>query len=256
MKRAILYCPYCGGIENYQHGYYGKGKRRRRRYKCRYCDKTFGQRTGTPLFRSRLNRSEWEQASRLFCLRGGISGTDIGAYLKRNAKTGQRVIRILRRQTAKLPVHKLTGINETDETSITKEWIWGCVSREQKKLVLRQVQNRNGLTLTGLICKYTHPRSWLFSDEWGGYRDIDHLRIHYTVNHSKEFVSTDFPRVHTNTCEGAWGLIKPLARHIYRGIPKSTLPEFLKEFMFRYNIRDYKTRLKVMQAYLNRKFHT
>jgi hypothetical protein len=77
-----------------------------------------------------------------------------------------------------------------------------------------------------------------------------------TVCHAHGFVNPSARHVHTNTIEGVWGHLKPLGQHVYRGFPRQKLPAYLSEFMFRYNIRCYDTRLAVLSALLSRKSHT
>lgn len=192
----------------------------------------------------------------MFSLRAGISGTDLAHFLDVERKAGQKVIRTLRKQTGRLPEPILEGTVESDETTLTRTWIWGAVSRDMDKVILKKVRQRNDLVLRKLVMKHTKENSLLFTDEWGGYRNMSSIRMHLTVTHSREFVSEFCKEVHTNKQEGVWGLIKPIAVSTYRGIPKKNLDEYLKEFMFRYNLKDYKTRVKVLKSYLSKNFHT
>lgn len=251
--RKYVICPHCSGAEVYRHGV---NRQRRVRYKCSYCKKTFCGRTRTPRAYSKLSDGEWKQSVRLFMLRGGMSGADLADYLGYNRKTGQRMNRILRAQTARLPVPFLQGTVEADETTMTGKWVWGAVSRNSGKVVLRQVYRRDEDTLLPLVSKYTARESHVFTDEWSGYSNLWNRRFHIPVNHSKEFVSSVFCRVHTNTQEGVWGLIKPFAIHVYRGIPKKNLKNYLKEFMFRYNLKSYRNRVDALNSYLSFNFHT
>ena len=159
-------------------------------------------------------------------------------------------------KTAMLPEPKLEGIIESDETTMTRRWVWGAVSREKDCMVLRKIYRRDEDTLLPLIARHTSKESHVFTDEWGGYRNLWCRRVHMTVNHSKEFVSPYSNRIHTNKQEGIWGLFKPLAIHVYRGIPKKHLNAYLKEFMFRYNLKDYNHRVKALLSYTKLNFHT
>lgn len=247
-------CPFCGGIEIYRHG---KNKQGRIRYKCNYCQKTYCNRTKTIRAYSHLSDNEWKQSIRLVSLKGGISGSDLGRFHSRHLKTGQRVVRLLREEMARLPVPQLEGIAEIDETTMLKhQWVWGGVSRFTDKLVLEKVSDRSERTLEELVLHYTSQKTCIFSDEWKGYTNLFNHRSHLTVNHSKEFVSSYSNRVHTNKQEGVWGLIKPMAIHVYRGIPRNKLNNYLKEFMFRYNLKDYNHRVKALISYSSKNFHT
>lgn len=189
-------------------------------------------------------------------MRGGVSGSDLARFLGIERKAAQRINSKLRKQTARLPEPKLSGIAESDETVMTQKWVWGAVSRNTGQLILKKVNRRDEDTLLPLITKYTDRETHVFTDEWRGYSNLWNRRFHMTVNHSKEFVSPFSSRIHTNRQEGVWGLIKPLAIHTYRGVPKKQLNDYLKEFMFRYNLKDYNHRVSALTSYCSLNFHT
>ena len=193
-------------------------------------------------------------ATKLFSLRAGTSGADLARFFEINRKTGQRMNRILRRMTFSLCPKTLSGPSEWDESvPIRLQWIVGGVSRETAQCLLVPVQERSERTLIPLVERHTDQDSLIFTDEWGGYNG---LLNHWTVCHAREFVNNQARFVHTNTIEGVWGHLKPLGWHVYRGFPRSTLSEFLSEFMFRRNVRCYRTRVSVLSALLSRKTHT
>jgi transposase-like protein len=189
-------------------------------------------------------------------LREGISGSGLADFLGMERKAGQRINRKLREEMGRLPEPRLRGIVETDETTMTGKWVWGAVSRETGEVVLKKVFRRNEDTLIPLITRYTERESHVFSDEWLAYKNLSYSRFHMTVNHSKSFVSEFSNQINTNRQEGVWGLIKPFAVHTYRGIPKKYLKIYLKEFMFRYNLKDYNHRVKALTSYASLNFHT
>ena len=175
-------------------------------------------------------------------------------FFETNRKTGQRLNRIFRTTTEGLQPKTLPGFSEWDESvPIRHQWVLGGVSRETGHCVLTPVTYRDEDTLTPLVEARTDPDGIVLTDEWGGYCG---LLNRMTVNHSQGFVNRSASFVHTNTIEGVWGHLKPLGRHIYRGFPRSSLPQFLSEFMFRYNIRCYHTRVSVLSALLSRKNNT
>jgi len=193
-------------------------------------------------------------ATKLFSLRAGTSGADLSRFFEVNRKTGQRMNRIFRQMTVSLRPKILPGPSEWDESvPIRFQWVVGGVSRETGQCLIVPVQERSEQTLVPLVERHTHPESLIFTDEWGGYNG---LANHWTVCHAREFVNPQARFVHTNTQEGIWGHLKPLGWHIYRGFPRSTLPEFLSEFMFRRNVRCYQTRVSVLSALLSRKIHS
>lgn len=189
-------------------------------------------------------------AALLFSTRGGMSGADVGNILGRGKKAGQKLNRIFRRLVMPLQPTMLAGNSEWDEAvPLRGQWVVGGVSRQAQQCSLFCVSDRSENTLTPLVEKHTDPDGTIFTDEWGGYCG---LLNRMTVCHSLEFVNRSAPFVHTNRIEGVWGHLKPLGKHVYRGFPRASLPQFLAEFMFRYNLRSYETRKSVLSALLSR----
>ena len=60
---------------------------------------------------------------------------------------------------------------------------------------------------------------------------------HDFVNHgAREYVQSD---VYTNTIEGFWAVLKRGVLGIYHSWSKKYLQDYVDEFVFRYNTRDY-----------------
>ncbi len=251
MSARMIFCRFCGVGGAIRHG---KDARRRTRYKCLECGRTFTNRTNTGKSGSHFSEDELMMAVQFFSLRGGMSGADLARFFGVNRKTGQRLNRMFRTMTSALKPKKLPGASEWDEsTALKHQWVVGGVSRVTRQCLLTCVENRSERTLVPLVERSTESGSLIFTDEWLGYTG---LMNHWTVCHAREFVRREARFVHTNTQEGIWGHLKPLGWHVYRGFPRSTLPSYLSEFMFRYNIRCYKTRVSVLSALLSRKTHT
>lgn len=179
-----------------------------------------------------------------------MSGVDLGDVLGINCKTAQRMNRAFRSASRSITPQRLPGVSEWDESVFSKRWVLGGVSRQTGQCILQVVPDRKEDTLVPLVERHTDPEGLIFTDEWGGYLSLVN---HWTVCHSREFVNAQAPFVHTNTQEGIWGHCKTLSWHIYRGIPAQSLEQFLSEFMFRYNIPSYTTRVSVLSALLARK---
>lgn len=199
---------------------------------------------------SRLTDAQWHMASRLFSSRGGMSAADIARVLQINRKTAQKLNRSFRVLVRELEPKHLHGVSEWDESIMNRQWVLGGVSREGKKCLLQMIPDRSGSTLAPLVERHSDPDGLIFTDEWLGYISLTNRM---SVCHAREFVNSQARFVHTNTQEGVWGHMKPLSWHIYRGFPNSSLPQFLSEVMFRYNVRSYKTRVSVLSALLSRK---
>lgn len=241
------FCHHCGalGVQKY-----GKDRKKRQRYKCHHCFKVFTKRTRTLKSGSQLSDTQWRRAADLFCLRAGISAEDMARTLKINRKTAQKVNRTFRILLKDLEPHDLPGCSEWDEAKMSKQWLLGGVSRELKQCLIRPIRSRHEVSLVPIVLKHSDPNGLVCTDEWTGYTGIVNR---LTVCHSREYVNSQMPFVHTNTQEGIWGHMKPLSKHTYRGFPKQTITEFLSEFMFRYNFRDYDQRVAILTALLTRK---
>jgi len=251
MSARMIFCRFCGVGGAIRHG---KDARRRTRYKCRECSRTFTGRTNTPKSGSHFSDDDWNVAVKFFSLRGGMSGADIARYFDVNRKTGQRINRLFRVIAAVMEPKKLSGPSEWDESTALKyQWVAGGVSRSLPQCFMQCADNRSERTSVPLVERHTDADSLIFTDEWGGYIG---LQNRWTVCHEREFVNSQARFVHTNTQEGIWGHLKPMGWHLYRGFPRSTLSSYLSEFMFRYNIRCYHTRVSVLSALLSRKTHT
>jgi len=180
-----------------------------------------------------------------------MSAADLSRLMGINRKTAQKFNRSFRAAVAALRPQQLRGISEWDESvPLSGQWVAGGVSRVRRQCFLCCIPNRREETLSGLVNAYSDPEAFVCTDEHMGYIGVVNR---FTVCHSTEFVNRSAPFVHTNRIEGIWGHLKPLGKHVYRGFPRATLPMFLSEFMFRYNIRDYKTRVSVLSALLTRK---
>lgn len=210
---------------------WGKDARRLTRYRCRACKKTSTCRTKTIRSGSHLKESGWRQLTKLVSLRTCPSGADIGRYFGKHIKTGQNYRRKIRFILPSSIAGPPLGISELDETTMRKKWIGGAKCRESRKIKLLPMEKRDETGCYELVDALLAKTSAAFTDEWRGYLHLD--RPHYTVCHSREFVSSDCRAIHTNGIEGVWGHAKPLARHTYRGYPNLT--DFLKEVCFLFN---------------------
>jgi hypothetical protein len=76
------------------------------------------------------------------------------------------------------------------------------------------------------------------TDDYRGYLKFDDIVKHFVVNHSKgEFVSLKDKRVHTQTIEGFFSILKRSIKGNYIAISKKYLPMYLAQAQFTYNHR-------------------
>jgi transposase-like protein len=247
MLQRRTFCRFCGCLGVHR---YGIDRNRRQRWKCSHCGKVFTRRTNTCKSGSRLSGHEWKLATELFASRGGMSGADLGRILGYGRRTGQHLNRTFRAAVTRIAPVNLIGATEWDEsTALKHQWVLGGVSRITRQCLLRCIDDRSERTLIPIVEKHTDGDSPIMTDEWLGYSN---LLNHWSVCHAREFVRKEARFVHTNTQEGIWGHLKPMGWHLYRGFPRNTLPSFLAEFMFRYNVKSYAIRVSVLSALLTR----
>ncbi len=89
------------------------------------------------------------------------------------------------------------------------QWAAGILECATGKLMYYRVPNRSGASLIPPIVQHVPRGSFVYSDEWKGYRRLrDHPYYHFRVNHSAgeyarvEQVGPVFINVHNNTIEG------------------------------------------------------
>lgn len=248
MAAHRIFCRHCGAAGALR---FGKDARRRQRFRCPHCRKTFTQRTNTLRSGSQFSDRQWQDAARLFAMRGGVSGVSVADFLGCHRKSGQKFNRCFRGLVKPLAPRQIPGVSEWDESMFSGQWVLGGVSRHTGQCLLRCIPDRREDTLCPAVLKAAGPEGLVFTDEHLGYNG---LYRHMTVCHAREFVNSQARFVHTNTIEGIWGHAKTLSWHTYRGFPVSSLSSFLSEVMFRYNYRAYETRISVLSALLSRKF--
>jgi hypothetical protein len=90
--------------------------------------------------------------------------------------------------------------------------------------------------LTKEIVANVKESASLYTDEWLGYKGVSRIYDHSIVKHKKgQYVNG---RIHTNTIEGFWSLLKRGIFGIYHFTSKKHLQMYVDEFVFRYNTRD------------------
>jgi hypothetical protein len=112
----------------------------------------------------------------------------------------------------------------------------GAIARKGN-VVCQMIENADTETLTKFVRKTVSGRvDLLATDEHTGYRYLQWAPFpHETIGHSQgEYVRG---KVHTQTIESFWSLIKRGIMGNYHQVSKRYLPLYLAEFSFRYNNR-------------------
>ncbi|MGL5955926.1 MAG: transposase [Brevinema sp.] len=105
------------------------------------------------------------------------------------------------------------------------------------------IPDASSKSLIRCIQENVSKNSIIYTDEWRtslttlGYK-------HKCVHHKKKRYVNGTAT--TNGAENFHSRLRPLLKGVYRTIPKKSLPLFLNEALFRYNIKDYNKRITLI----------
>jgi transposase-like protein len=98
------------------------------------------------------------------------------------------------------------------------------------------VENTKAETITCQFIQQVKSTASINTYEFKGYVMVSKLYDHSIVKYSLgEYIDG---KVHTNTIEGFWSLLKRGIVGIYHPITKKHLQKYIDEFIFRYNLKD------------------
>lgn len=111
-------------------------------------------------------------------------------------------------------------------------WGFGGIDVNTRDVFVIPVKKRDKETLLPLIRKYIYPHTTIYTDSWPSYagmeKDLSDMQVyHHSVNHKKEFVNSETPEVHTQTCERQWLSFRSI-------VPPTTSPEMLNSYFAQY----------------------
>jgi len=96
------------------------------------------------------------------------------------------------------------------------------------------VPNVRRETLQNMLLKNIKHGSTIYTDNAVGYDKVCYNFVHEVVNHTKEYVHG---RVHTNSMENFWSLLKRGLRGTYVAVEPFHLSRYVDEQVFRFNNR-------------------
>jgi len=226
-------------------------------YRCRNTGKYFNVKTNTLFDNTKISLRKWFVAIYLVTShKKGISSLQLSKDIDVTQKTAWFMLQRIRNCFGCENSNELNNEVEIDETFVggrnknrhgnkkvensqgrsvkDKTPILGMVERGGK-LTAMQVENTSSEQLTPEIVKHVKEAT-IYTDEWIGYRQINKIYNHLFVKHNeKEYVNG---RIHTNTIEGFWCILKRGIVGIYHFTSRKHIQKYVDEFVFRYNTRN------------------
>ena len=233
-------------------------KCKKNRYRCKNTGKYFNVKTATLFDNTKIELRKWFLAIWLVTShKKGISSLQLARDIDVTQKTSWFMLQRIRKCFGIENGNHLDGDVEVDETYVGgknknrhgDKKVDGSQGRSAKdktpvigmierfgKLNARKIDNVQIQTLSAEVIKSVKETANLYTDEWVGYNSLSKIYDHSVVKHNLgEYVNG---RVHTNTIEGFWSLLKRGIIGIYHFTSKKHLQNYVDEFVFRYNTRD------------------
>lgn len=262
-------CPHCGVVGTaYKLNPKPGSKTRKGLYKCADCREQFTVTVGTIFEDSHLPLHKWLFAIHLMCAsKKGMSAHQLHRMLGVTYKTAWFMAHRIRYAMSQPPLRdKLKGTIECDETYVggreknkhggrpgwtsKKQPVFSLVERDGRvrSFHMRRVTSEN---LLGVMKDNIAQHSVVMTDDFGAYTHVKkHYPMHSVIKHSQKVYSISGPwgRVHTNTVEGYFGLLKRGINGTFHHVGEQHLFRYLAEFDFRYNTRTIKDGERTLEA--------
>jgi len=241
-------CPKCGRPAKYSR------VTKRRAYQCNWCAHQLYPTAGTPFDRTRTSLRDWFYVMFLFTSsRHGVAAKEVERQIGVTYKTAWRMCHEIRKYMASLDSDDpLGGPGETveiDETLVggsvsgmgqgykgNKTCVVGMLERGGE-LITRVAPRRTKEAMHALVQFHVLPGSIVNTDEFGGYKDLDHCGYrHVKVDHK----SGEYARpcgAGVNSIEGFWAQLKRGINGTHIHVSGKHLSKYLGEFEYRWNMR-------------------
>lgn len=229
------------------------------RYRCKNTGKYFNVRTGTLFDNTKVDLKKWFLAIYIVTShKKGISSVQLSKDINVTQKTAWFMLQRIRNCFGPENTGSLDNEVEIDETYVggknknrhphkkveastgrstkDKTPVLGMLERTGK-VIAKKIENAKSETLTPEVIRFVKQAASVYTDEWLGYKGVNKIYNHKFVKHNQgRYVDG---RVHTNTIEGFWSLLKRGIFGIYHFTSKKHLQKYVDEFVFRYNTRQY-----------------
>jgi transposase-like protein len=251
-----IICPRCSSDQHYF-------IKTRKLWLCRGCNKQFTLKVNTIFEDSPLGLDKWMTAFwMLVSCKNGVSSMEIHRALGITQKSAWFMLQRLREalKESKFGRGKIGGpgseleadetfvggkmknmhkdkrvlINQLGEKFKGKAVVQGIFDRDARKIRATVVPNIKRETLQNEILRNVKYGSTVYTDDAVGYETLSHRFVHDVVNHAEIYVRG---RVHTNSLENFWSLLKRTLRGTYVAVEPFHLDRYVDEQVFRFNNR-------------------
>ena len=254
-------CPICGGNQFSRVERKSATKNKRNRfYQCLEptCRTQFSATAGTLFHDSHLPLTKWFMAIALMLnAKKGLSALQLQRDLKVNYRTAWYLNHRIREAMVEND-GLLTGVVEIDETYVggktkrnkrgsrgldrPKDAVIGMIERGGR-LRYRHIGKGNATAKQAreaFDANVSPDVKAIVTDQSPIYPfglPKEQLGKHFTIDHSREYVSSEIPGVHTNTIESAFSLLKRGIVGSFHKVSIKHLQRYLNEFSYRFNRR-------------------
>ncbi len=248
-------CPFCGSINVHR---FPNGKI----FKCKekQCRQKFSVLVGTVYQNTKIPLSKWFLCTYILSVHSkGLSTLQLSKLLGISLKcTWHLTHRIREMLTDKAP-DLLEGVVEVDETLVggslknihaskkkrlnmkrddNKTMVFGAIQRDGK-VRTRVIPNVDIESISEAISDFVAVDSTMVSDENRAYNEVGLKYKHRRVNHRNgEYVRKEDIKVHTNSIESYWNILKKQIDGIHHSVSPKHLQRYCNENAFRFNNRE------------------
>lgn len=222
----------------------------RKVYSCDYCGNHVSPTANTIFHKSRTSLRIWLYVMfQMAQTRSGISAKQIERETGVTYKTAWRMCKLIRERLNE-DGDPFGGEVEVDEAYFGGRRRGGKRGRgsENKTPVVGMAQRKGSVkaiavsdvkatTVLPLVGNVVEKGTTVYTDELLTYNRLPRMGYHHRrIFHSAKVYVVG--RVHTNTIEGFWSLVKNGIRGVYHQVSAKYLQNYLNEYAFRYNHRN------------------